>query len=182
MFLSITDPLGNPVTNIDGLTSVTVGGVEGFDITTKTGLIMLADNYEITTTGTTTQEWNITVTFVNLNSDQNANTEKSFEATLIMQENAPISISNVTTSNITTDSITLNVEETSENPITNYYYAFGDEDFVESTSNTHIFDDLDAGTEYTFRVYAIDNAGYQSAIYNISESTDTMSLFAEYII
>ena len=107
MFLSITDPLGNPVTNIAGLTPVTIDGVQGFDITTKTGLITIANNYEITTTSTTTQEWNIIVTFVNLDSDQQENTEKSFNATLIMQENVPISISNVTTSNITNNSITL---------------------------------------------------------------------------
>ena len=181
LFLSITDPLGNPVTSIAGLTSVTVDGIQGFDITTKTGLITIANNYEITTTSTTTQEWNITVTFVNLDSDQQENTEKSFNATLIMQENAPISISNVTTSNITTDSITLNVDATSENTITNYYYAIDDGNFVESTSSTHIFDNLDAGTEYTFRVYAIDAAGYQSATYSINETTEALTLFADYI-
>ena len=98
-----------------------------------------------------------------------------------MQENAPISISNVTTSNITTDSITLNVEATSENTITNYYYAIDDEEFIASNSNTYTFDNLDAGTEYTFRVYAVDDAGYQSAIYSINETTDTMPLFADYI-
>ena len=181
LFLSVTDPEGNPVTSISGLTPVTIDGVQGFDITTKAGLITIANNYEITTTSTTTQEWNITVTFVNLDSDQQANTEKSFNATLLMQENAPIIISNVTTSNITTDSITLNVEATSENTITNYYYALGDNEFVESTSNTHIFDNLDAGTEYTFRVYAVDDAGYQSAIYSINETTEALALFADYI-
>ena len=181
LFLSITDPLGNPVTSIAGLTPVVVDGMSGFDITTKTGLITIANNYEITTTSTTTQEWNITVTFVNLDSDQQENTEKSFNATLIMQENAPISISNVTTSSITTDSITLNVEATSENPITNYYYAIGNEDFVESTSNTYTFNNLDADSEYTFRVYAVDNVGYQSAVYNINVATEPIRLFADYI-
>ncbi len=181
LFLSITDPLGNPVTNIAGLTPVTIDGVQGFDITTKTGLITIANNYEITTTSTTTQEWNIIVTFVNLDSDQQENTEKSFNATLIMQENVPISISNVTTSNITNNSITLNVEATSENTITNYYYAIGDEEFIESTNNTYTFDNLDANTEYTFKVYAVDNDGYQSVIYSINETTDTMPLFADYI-
>ena len=80
LFLSVTDPEGNPVTSISGLTPVTIDGVQGFDITTKAGLITIANNYEITTTSTTTQEWNITVTFVNLDSDQQANTEKSFNA------------------------------------------------------------------------------------------------------
>ena len=75
LFLSITDPEGNPVTSITGLTPVIIDGVQGFDITTKTGLITIANNYEITTTSTTTQEWNIIVTFVNLDSDQQENTE-----------------------------------------------------------------------------------------------------------
>ena len=94
-----------------------------------------------------------------------------------MQEIAPISISNVTTSSITSDSITLNVEATSENTLTNYY-VIGDEEFVETNSNTYTFTNLDSDTEYTFRVYVVDDAGYQSAIYSISEYNSIFSLFS----
>src|SRR5699024_4193018 len=45
-----------------------------------------ADNYEITSTGTETQEWTVEVIFANLDSDQNANTGKSFSAELIIQK------------------------------------------------------------------------------------------------
>ena len=86
LILTIKDPNGSPVTELSGYNYVTVGEVSGFDITTKDGLITLADNYEITSTGTQTQEWEITVTFINLNTDQNDNTGKSFSANLIIQE------------------------------------------------------------------------------------------------
>ena len=87
LILTITDPDGTELQTLDGYNHVTVGEVSGFDITTKTGSITIADNYEISATETpTTQEWNVTVTFVNLDSDQEGNTNKTFEATLIIQE------------------------------------------------------------------------------------------------
>ena len=86
LILTITDPDDQEVTNLSGYNYVTVGDVKGFDITTTNGLITLADNYEITSTSTVTQTWNVTITFVNLDSDQNANTGKSFNATLKIQE------------------------------------------------------------------------------------------------
>ena len=80
ILLKVTDPDGTEVTNISGLTRKTSGGeanqVTGFDITTSTGLITIADNYTITSTGTVTQEWQIEVIFANLDSDQNANNGK----------------------------------------------------------------------------------------------------------
>ena len=86
LILTITDPNNQEVTELSGYNYVTVGDTKGFDITTTNGLITLADNYEITSTGTKKQEWNVTITFVNLDSDQNANTGKSFNATLKVQE------------------------------------------------------------------------------------------------
>ena len=86
ILLKVTAPDGTEVTNISGLTRKTSGDVTGFDITTSTGLITIADNYEIISTSTVTQEWQIEVIFANLDSDQNANTGKSFSANLIIQE------------------------------------------------------------------------------------------------
>ncbi len=92
ILLKVIDPDGSEVTNISSLTRKTSGSganeVTGFDITESTGLITIADNYEITSTGTVTQEWQIEVIFANLDSDQNANTGKSFSATLMIQEEA----------------------------------------------------------------------------------------------
>ena len=87
LILTITDPDGTELQTLDGYNHVTVEEVTGFDITTANGLITLADNYEISATETpTTQEWNVTVTFINLDSDQQENTDKIFNATLIIQE------------------------------------------------------------------------------------------------
>ena len=184
ILLKVTDPDGIEVTSIPGLTRKTSGTgdnqVTGFDITTKTGSITIADNYEITASPSTTQEWQVEVIFVNLDSDQNANTNKTFNANLIVREDSPIGITEVSTSNITRDSITLTVNATSENEITNYYFAKNEEEYVSSASNTCTFSGLDAGTEYTLKVYAVDDEGYQSAVYNIEVST-VIGNFAKYI-
>ena len=88
LLLKVTDPTGAEVTTLGSLERKTSGGVTGFDITSSTGLITIADNYEIVSTGTETQDWQVEVIFANLDSDQNANTGKSFSANLIIQEEA----------------------------------------------------------------------------------------------
>ena len=92
ILLTIKDANGNAITSITGLTyktNVTDGkgaSISGFDITTKSGLITLFDNREITTTSSKTEEWNVTVTFVNYNVNQTGNAGKSFNAKLIIQQ------------------------------------------------------------------------------------------------
>ena len=92
ILLTIKDGSGNEITSITGLTyktNVTDGkgtSISGFDITTKSGLITLFDNREITTTSSKTEEWNITVTFVNYDADQSKNAGKSFDAKLMIQQ------------------------------------------------------------------------------------------------
>ena len=49
----------------------------GFDITTRTGGFLIRADYEIETTSTIEQTWNIEVTLVNLDSDQNINMGKT---------------------------------------------------------------------------------------------------------
>ena len=91
LLLTITDPNNQAVTSITGLTYTTVNGVSGFDITEETGLIQIARNYSITSNSSTTvtnQTWNITVTLINLNSDQQENTNKSLTAQAIIQKGA----------------------------------------------------------------------------------------------
>ncbi len=89
LLLTITDPNNQAVTSLDGLTYTTVNGVSGFDITTKTGLISIASNYVIISNSSitaTNQTWTITVTIINLNSDQQVNTNKTFTAQITIQE------------------------------------------------------------------------------------------------
>ena len=85
LILTIETPDGTELQTLSGYKYVEVGEVSGFDITTVSDVIKIADNYEITSTGTETQTWNITVTFVNLDSDQVGNTGKTFESSLIIQ-------------------------------------------------------------------------------------------------
>ena len=91
LLLTIKDTSGNEITSITGLTHKTLtdgkgASISGFDITTKSGVITLFDNREITATPTKTEEWNITVTFVNYNANQTGNAGKSFNAKLMIQQ------------------------------------------------------------------------------------------------
>ena len=91
ILLSIKDSSNNEITTLTGLTYKTVtdgkgASIKGFDITNKKGLITILNNREITTTSSKTEEWNITVTFVNYNANQAGNAGKSFSAKLMIQQ------------------------------------------------------------------------------------------------
>ena len=91
ILLSIKDGSNNEITSVSGLTYKTVtdgkgASIKGFDITTKSGLITILNNREITTTSTKTEQWNVTVTFVNYNSNQAGNAGKNFSAKLMIQK------------------------------------------------------------------------------------------------
>ena len=90
ILLTITDGT-NPVTNLTSLTYKTVtdgkgNRISGYDITNKTGLIELFSNREITTTSTKTENWNITVTFINYNLDQSKNAGHTFSGKVLIQK------------------------------------------------------------------------------------------------
>ena len=91
LLLTITDASGNAVTDITSLTYKTVtdgkgASISGYDITNKSGLITLFDKKAITASPTKTDEWNITVTFINYNADQSKNMGKEFNAKLMIQK------------------------------------------------------------------------------------------------
>ena len=91
ILLTIKDGSNNEITSIDGLEYKTVtdgkgATAKGFDITTKKGLITILNNREITTTSTKTEEWNVTVTFVNYNSNQAGNAGKNFSSKVMIQK------------------------------------------------------------------------------------------------
>ena len=129
ILLTIKDASGNEITSITGLTyktNVTDGkgtSISGFDITTKSGLITLFDNREITTTSSKTEEWNITVTFVNYNANQAGNAGKSFNAKLMIQkEKIPTVLSDVCTSRNNLASCITTLSNKSEPSIVNIYH------------------------------------------------------------
>ena len=91
LMLTVTDSEGNEVTDIEGLTHTTVTdangkAVSGYDITTKSGLLALFKNREITTTSKKEEKWNINITFVNYDENQNANAGKSMSAKVMIQK------------------------------------------------------------------------------------------------
>ncbi|MEG0794226.1 MAG: hypothetical protein RSG95_00325 [Bacilli bacterium] len=89
LILTITDPTGAVVTSIPGLTYINTGAVTGFDVTTKTGVVKIAENYFITANTTaTTQTWNFKLTFVNLSSNQSENAGRTFTGVLKIQNEA----------------------------------------------------------------------------------------------
>ena len=86
-----TKPDGTELTTLDGLTYKTVTDgkgttIKGFDITTKKGLITIADNRKITTTSTIEEKWSITLTLVNYDVNQIDNLGKMFSSRLIIQQ------------------------------------------------------------------------------------------------
>ena len=128
LLLTIKDTSGNEITSITGLTHKTVtdgkgASISGFDITTKSGVITLFDNREITTTSTKTEEWNVTVTFVNYNSNQAGNAGKIFSAKLMIQkEKMPTVLSDVCTSGNNLASCITTLSNKSGPSIVNIYH------------------------------------------------------------
>ena len=91
LILTITTPDGTELTTLDGLTYKTVSDgkgttIKGFDITTKKGLITIANNKKITTTSTIEEKWSITLTLVNYDVNQIDNLGKMFSSKLIIQQ------------------------------------------------------------------------------------------------
>ncbi len=94
-----------------------------------------------------------------------------------------VRIINVTTSSVTNNSITLTVEATvGENNISKYYFSSNaGVSYEESDSNIYTFNNLETGTEYNFRVYAVDTNGISSNVYSLKESTLSIVNLVDYI-
>ena len=91
IIMTITNSSGTEVTDISSLTHVIVTGanntqVSGYDITNKSGLITLFGNREITANPSKEEKWNITITFVNYDENQNGNAGKSMSAKVMIQK------------------------------------------------------------------------------------------------
>ncbi len=84
IILTITNPEGVIITSVTGLEEATVTDritnqtVTGLDITNKTGIYDIITDYEIVSGSgdTAFHEWDVKITFVNLDSDQTANEGK----------------------------------------------------------------------------------------------------------
>ena len=182
ILLNVTDPNGNKVENITGL----VHYEEGFDITTRTGGFLLVPDYEISATNVQTiQDWNIEVTFVNLNSDQNANTNKTLTGKLYLTQEQMSSYELTQISNIdattTYNSIDATLDITNGSAaVSKYYYGIEKTnntrsaetvEYVESDSSSYKFTNLEANTEYTIYSYVEDENKIKSNVYSTNITT-----------
>ena len=93
IILTVTNPNGEEVTSIEGLTYGTFNGVSGFDVTTKEGTFNIANSYEITSNSSTTyttQSWTIKITYLNLSIDQSTNFGNSMGVNVYITKNEKV--------------------------------------------------------------------------------------------
>ena len=201
LLLKVTDPNGKEVEDITGLKRVE----NGFDITTRTGGFLIRADYEIETTSTIEQTWNIEVTLVNLDANQNVNNGKSFHGkfyiTTEQLNTYEIAKINSVETNTTYNSITANLNTMAgSSEIEKYYYAIEEDtsavallgfsngilrtssiaakelNYIESDEPTHTFDNLKPNTSYKVYSYAKDKEGINSNVYKTSITTDEYAL------
>ena len=179
IILTVTDPTGNPVTNIDGLTYGTYNGVAGFDVTTANGVFAVASDYAITSSSSTTateQTWNFTLTYLNQSYDQSANYGNSMttEVSMMKEEKKP-TLADYITGLYTTDGVndlyyhdgngTYGAQEAGDNSYRyaganpNNYVCFGSDEETCSAENLYriigIFDD-DKDSNYQIKLIKAD--------------------------
>ena len=176
--------------------------ISGFDITNKTGLINLFTNRAITTTSTKTEEWTIKITFVNYDLDQSGNAGKSFNGQILISKDSfdnytPNTINTLSATKSGTNlTVNLNVEQGS-NEIDKYYYAIEETNglaildntskvqrlsnrlavsnltYVESSSSSHTFTNLNSTKDYKVSAYVIDKKKIKSNTYEYNVSSGT---------
>ena len=179
ILLTIKDASNNEITSITGLEYKTVtdgkgASISGFDITTKSGLVTLFDNREITTTSSITEQWNIIVTFVNYNADQSANAGKGFDGKILIQKEkiTPLSINDVKSYILQhNDELTLHlrVDATANiGKVSDYYYSIDDGETFEVGDSSYIRKVLEDTSPMSIVVYATDTNGNKSDPYSFS--------------
>ena len=139
LVFNVTDPNGNKVENITGLLHYE----NGFDITTRTGGFLIASDYVIEANNDiTNQVWNISIEFVNLDSNQNANLDKNFSAKIYMTTDKMSSYNPIQVTNIDADT-TYNTVDTTLSltngtaPAEKYYFAIEEADNTQAYVNNN---------------------------------------------
>ena len=139
LVFNVTDPNGNKVENITGLLHYE----NGFDITTRTGGFLIASDYVIeANNAVTNQVWNISIEFVNLDSNQNANLDKNFSAKIYMTTDKMSSYDPIQVTNIDADP-TYNTVDTTLSltngtaPAEKYYFAIEEADNTQAYVNNN---------------------------------------------
>ena len=85
-------------------------------------------------------------------------------------------VNSVTATNTTNDSITVSVSASAgTNAIQTYFYSINNGSYTSSSSNTHTFSGLSAGTNYSIRVYVTDTGEVDSNVYTINAETESVT-------
>ena len=164
ILLNVTDPNGNKVENITGL----VHTDKGFDITTRTGGFLLVPDYDITATrgNTTTQEWKVEVTLVNLDTDQNKNTGKTLSGKLYVTKEKMSSYELTKITNVETETTYNSIKTTLQvasgtSPIEKYYYGIDKNKIKTNMYETEI-------TTNSYNVAKINSVSHTSTLNSIT--------------
>lgn len=167
LLLNIKKPDGGILETLDGLVYTTYDGISGFDITTKNGIINIASDFEISTTSETVQKWEFTLIFLNLDADQAVNTNKRFNANIIVRSDDYV-VNKSGKQEIY--SYLPEVELKSESITDNNYIFNGDEYYL----NPYNLDEICSENNFVNDANSSPNACMKW--YEVSEDDDTITL------
>ncbi len=155
LILEVFDNEGNELTSIEGLSFVTTTDaltgetINGFDVTTYEGLIAIKENIPISSTHPTdtVHEWNLKITYLNLDSDQSLNEGREFNGEFILTSEPMSDIKTLSNLTLTNNGGTEAIE------------AKSTPDFsTNATTDEGMFSSPDGlGTSYYFRGAVNDN-------------------------
>lgn len=181
IILTITNPDGEILTELEGLKYGTYNGVSGFDVTTEVGFYTISVNHEIASTSSSAyknQTWTFSLTYLNNSFDQSANFGKNMITNILMKKEAldEIAIDNITSESSAT-SIAIEINESSKTQnITKYYYSLDNGKTYKESENKNIkFDDLTPKTIYKAKIYGIDEYQRKTNVYSVNLSTYFLS-------
>jgi hypothetical protein len=200
IIMNVYDPTGAEVTAIPGIHYVTSGGVTGFDITKSYGSFQIAKDYVITTSSVITQDWQVKVTFVNLDTNQKANEDKMLTGKIYLTKETMdvYTLPVVNTLSVTNnDGISLGVNAATTKGTTDvskYFFAIEENStpvgfvdlnnnklvplssttvtYTESTNPAYSFTNLKPETKYTMYSYTVDTNGFTSPTYQTDITTN----------
>ena len=179
LIMTITDKDGNEVKNIEGLTYTEVTDrtnkkISGYDITTKSGLVTIFKNREIIAEPKAEDKWNITITFVNYEADQNANAGKVLSAKLMIQKNEMFdSLSDVCSGGETLTSCITSLSQKSASGASKIYHHDGT---LENGINDGSYRYAGGDNTCTFNGENVDGA-YSNATFGASNETDCQKVY-----
>ena len=180
--------LNNFGEGMSDLSDDTDATANGFDITTRTGGFLIASDYVNTASNLAEiQTWNVEITLVNLDSNQNANMNKTFSAKLYLTQEKmssynPVQITNIeATQTYNSIDTTLDLSNGTAD-VARYFFGIketsSEEEAVYSKVDTpnYKFTNLNENTEYTIYSYVEDVNGIKSNVYETKVVTSEYRL------